>query len=427
MGASTPSLPSLPASDRGAESAPSLRLAAPILNGLVDARGEAPWRIVGGISLVTRLVRSLELEGVQQIAVLCDAVLPASTLGARHAGTTATTFTLAPGESIADALARRAGSGLVLVVNGALLVDRRLLRALIAERAPVVVRPPEGELRVGLAILDAHCAGRFGEGLAAAEPLPCVDPRRLPTFSAEMRGETAILYRAVCSASSAADATRTLIQATQKHVMDAPARWLDPAVENAIVTRLAPTRVTPNQVTIVCMLLGFLGAYFLWHGLFVLALPLMYGVGWLDGVDGKLARLRLHYSPLGAGESYFDFAYENAWWIALAAYLAHTGHADAFAWGMALVGGNLLDELAYTIGHARLGIALDLLSPADAAFRLIAGRRNIYAAMLLLATLFASPHAGLVAMGAWAVVTGVVHTLRLVVALRGPARTGAHA
>jgi phosphatidylglycerophosphate synthase len=204
--------------------------------------------------------------------------------------------------------------------------------------------------------------------------------------------------------------------------MDAPARWLDPPIENAIVTKLAPTRVTPNQVTIACTLLGFLAAWLLWHGNFGLALPLMYLVGWLDGVDGKLARLRLHYSPLGAGESYFDFAYENAWWIALTAALSHAGHADAVAWGAALVGGNFLDEIAYTIGHARLGIALDLLSRGDGAFRLIAGRRNVYAAILLVATLLGSPFAGLASMGAWAVVTGVVHSLRLVLALRTPTR-----
>lgn len=219
-------------------------------------------------------------------------------------------------------------------------------------------------------------------------------------------------------------AERALVLATQKHVMDAPARWIDPPIENALVTRLAPTRITPNQVTIACTLLGFIAAWLLWHGIFALALPLMYLVGWLDGVDGKLARLRLHYSPLGAGESYFDFAYENAWWIALTAHLAGAGHADAVAWGAALVGGNLLDEIAYTLGHARLGVALDLLSAADGAFRLVAGRRNIYAAMLLVATLVGSPYAGLVAMGAWAVVTGVVHALRLAFALRAPARGG---
>jgi phosphatidylglycerophosphate synthase len=399
----------------------------PATRALIDARGKGPWRVVGGIPLVTRLVRSLELEGVQTIDVLCDTLQPAETLGARRKGTRAESVVLAPGRSPAQALAERARGDLVLAVDGCLVVDRRLLRALLAERTPTVVPPQPEDPHIGLALLDAVSASRFGARPSPADPVARLLPERLPTFSDEMRGETPILYRAARAPDAARVAERALVTATQKHVMDAPARWLDPPIENAIVTKLAPTRVTPNQVTIGCTLLGFVTAWLLWHGAFALALPLMYLVGWLDGVDGKLARLRLHYSPLGAEESYFDFAYENAWWIALAAHLTCVGHAQAVGWGIALVGGNLLDEIAYTIGHTRLDVALDLLSPADGAFRLIAGRRNIYAAILLVATLLGSPYGGLVAMGAWAVFTGVVHALRLAVALWTPSRSGLHA
>jgi len=398
--------------------------APPPIRALIDARGEAPWRIVGGIPLVTRLVRSLELEGVQSIEIVCDVPRPAAAFGARRRGTEAKSIPLEADEPISRALARCAGEGLVLAVDGALVIDRRLLRALTASPGPCLVPPPPGHARVGLALLGRGDAARLGTPLDPDDPLPRLLPEQLPTFSDEMRGETPILYRAARTPETAREAGRALVRATQKHVMDAPARWLDPPIENAIVAKLAPTPVTPNQVTIACTLLGFLGAWLLWHGNFGLALPLMYLVGWLDGVDGKLARLRLHYSPLGAGESYFDFAYENAWWIALTAALSHAGHADAVVWGAALVGGNILDEIAYTIGHARLGIALDLLSRGDGAFRLIAGRRNVYAAILLVATLLGSPFAGLASMGAWAVVTGVVHSLRLVLALRTPARGG---
>lgn len=394
---------------------------------LVDARGEAPWRVAGGISLLARLVRSLELEGVQTIGVLCDTLRPARDFGARRQGTRAYCIPAQEGSPPGGVIAECAGDGLVLAIDGALVVDRRLLRAVAAARGPCLTPPPPDDANVGLALLGRNEAARFGAVLDPADPLPRLLPEQLPTFSDEMRGETPILYRAARTHAAAQEAGRLLVRATQKHVMDAPARWIDPPIENAIVARLAPTSVTPNQVTIACTLLGFVAAWLLWQGVFVLALPLMYLVGWLDGVDGKLARLRLHYSPLGAGESYFDFAYENAWWVALAAHLAHAGHPDAVAWGVALVGGNLLDEIAYTLGHARLGVALDLLSPADGAFRLIAGRRNVYAAILLVATLLGSPFAGLAIMGGWAVLTGVVHALRLCIALRAPARGGLHA
>lgn len=393
----------------------------------IDARGEVAWRVVGGIPLVARIVRSLELEGIREFVIACDVPRTASDFGARVPGTRIHPVRIAAGEPAAGTIADAAGEGAVLCADGALVIDRRLLRALLASPAPCIVPPPPGDDAVGLAWLEAPDAARFGAAPDARGAVRTLHPDQLPVFSAEMRGETPILYRAARTPDGAAAAERALVLATQKHVMDAPARWLDPPVENALVTWIAPTRWTPNHVTIACTLLGFAGAWLLWKGAFAAALPVLYVVGWLDGVDGKLARLRLHYSTVGEWESYFDFAYENAWWIAIAAHFSHAGNESAVLWGAALVGGNLLDEIAYTLGHARLGVALDLLSPADGAFRLIAGRRNIYVAILLAATLLGSPFGGLVAMGAWAVVTGVVHAVRLAVALRSPVRQGLHA
>lgn len=394
---------------------------------VIDARGAAPWRVAGGIPLAVRLVRSLELEGVTEIRVLCERKPPRALLGARLPATRIDCLELPEGAAAETLLAAVAGTGLVLAVDGALLVDRRLLRALLRCAAPAVVPPPAGERVVGLALLDAARARQFGAAPLPGGGLIVLEPSSLSTAAPEMRGPMPILYRAARSPAAAEAAGDALLRATQKHVMDAPARWLDPYVENALVAWLAPTRITPNQITVGATLLGFVAAFFLWQERWTVALLLMYLVGWLDGCDGKLARLRLHYSPLGEGESYFDFAYENAWWIALAAGLANAGHAGAWMFGAALVAGNLLDEIAYTISQSKLGTSLDLLSPADAAFRLVAGRRNVYAAMLLVAVLCGAPYVGLVAMGGWAVLTGVVHTIRLVSALRGPSGQGLHA
>jgi len=223
---------------------------------LIDARGPAPWQVVGGIPLVTRLVRSLELDGIRSIDVLCESARTPASFGARDAGTEVTCVALAPGAPPADALARCAGTGLALAVDGAFVIDRRLLRAVAAASAPCVVPPPD-DGPVGLALLDRASAGRFGVAPDPREPGARLLPARLPTFCLEMRGPTPILYCAARTPQAARAAERALVAATQKQVMDAPARWIDPVVENAIVTRLAPTRVTPNQVTIACTLLGF--------------------------------------------------------------------------------------------------------------------------------------------------------------------------
>ena len=129
---------------------------------------------------------------------------------------------------------------------------------------------------------------------------------------------------------------------------------------------------------------------------------------------------------VGEWKSYFDFAYENAWWFALTIWF-HASSGDptlALCAGIALLGGNLLDEIAYTLGHRWLGTALDVLSQKDAAFRLVAGRRNVYTAILLVGCLGGVSLGGFVVAGGWAVVTGCAHSVRLLVALIDRRRKG---
>jgi len=65
-----------------------------------------------------------------------------------------------------------------------------------------------------------------------------------------------------------------------------------------------------------------------------------------------------------------------------------------------------------------------LLSQKDAAFRLVAGRRNVYTAILLLGCLGGVSLGGFVVAGGWAVVTGCAHSVRLLVALIDRRRKG---
>lgn len=85
---------------------------------------------------------------------------------------------------------------------------------------------------------------------------------------------------------------------------DAPmARWLDRRLSWRISHRLANTRITPNQVTLVGTALGLLGASLFafpgyWFGLVAAVLFLTATI--VDGVDGELARLKLAESRSGA-------------------------------------------------------------------------------------------------------------------------------
>src|SRR6185503_10730099 len=102
-------------------------------------------------------------------------------------------------------------------------------------------------------------------------------------------------------------------------------------------------------------------------------------VGVLDGVDGKLARLKLATSKLGELEHVGDFFYENAWYLSLASYLARaTSSGSLWLAGWLLVACDLTDSLLYLTLQRHTGKMLDELSTFDRRFRAIAGRRNVY-------------------------------------------------
>jgi phosphatidylglycerophosphate synthase len=371
--------------------------------------------------LVTRLVRSLELAGVERIRVVCAAAQAPAETGARRPGTRVDILE-APAQG---PLPARAGEGAeeLIAIDATLVVDRRLLKCVVEGKAPLVVDPtPAGAGapgRVRLARLPAAAVAALGSGdaIPGAERL---DPGTLPSYAPEVRGPTPILLMDGSLPGAGRTAQDALLAATEKHVMDAPARWVDPHAENAIVRRLVDTPVTPNQVTFFSLGIGLAAALFLVAGWWAVALPVMFLVGWLDGVDGKLARLRLQYSRLGEAESFFDFTYENAWWLALTLHFAGSGQGAVAAWlGGTWIAANLVDEVAYTVADDWLGSSLDLLAPEDGAFRLVAGRRNIYVYMLAAAALAGSMWAGFVACSVWAAITGGIHLARLFLASRG--------
>jgi phosphatidylglycerophosphate synthase len=400
------------------------------LVGLVDARGEAAWRVVGGIPLATRLVRAFERLGLRRIVVVCERPLDTAEIGGRDREARVESVRRDPERALGpDLLPDLEGD--VLAVDGRIVVDRRVLEAMRDAQGPVCVNavpPAQGESgRLRLARLPVTELARLG-GPQEEAPAALLDPASLSTWALEMRGHVPILLLDAATPAAARVAGEALVRDTQKHVMDAPARWVDPWVEDALVRRVAPTRITPNQITVFCLFVGLLAAWWLYQGWWALAMPLLFIVGWLDGIDGKLARLRLHYSKMGAGESYFDFAYENAWWIALTVHFAGGEQGAIAGWlGAAWVAANLLDEINYTLADAWLGRSIDLLSRADGAFRLIAGRRNIYVYILAAAWLAGSVWAGFVVCSLWAVVTATVHALRLGVAAGSPESEGLNA
>jgi phosphatidylglycerophosphate synthase len=375
----------------------------------------------GGLSLLERQVRQLRALdlGAPLLVLPGNDAAPALPPGLETAGVVrvpaGTADTLAALAGAADALPP---SFVFLAADR--LVDSRVLAALARAGETVLVCGDGGEVEpVGRA--RAADVRRHGAALAARAgrlPLAGLDP-----YVAELRGAVRPYVLRPRSATEREAAWGVLLDRVQKRTLDLPGQYLDTPLENLLVRRLAPTRVTPNQVTLATLLVAVAVGFLFLHGWLRAGVVLALLVGVLDGVDGKLARLKLATSRLGELEHVGDFFYENFWYLALAAHLsAATGLATLWHAGLVLVGCDLADNLLYLAARRRTGRLLDELTPFDAAFRRVAGRRNVYVVLLLIGILAGRPSDAFLVATAWAALTACVHAVRVGQVFAAPRR-----
>ena len=137
--------------------------------------------------------------------------------------------------------------------------------------------------------------------------------------------------------------------------------------------------------------------------------------GILDGVDGKLARVKVETTDIGKWEHYADHALEYAWWLALAWSLSASNKLQ-YAWlfGALVIAGDLLGKIVTRPVKAHTGKPSHDFSPFEQRLRLIGGRRNIYIFMLLIGLSFGMPALSFAAIGIWSMVTALIQAVRAV-------------
>lgn len=383
------------------------------------AENAATQMLVGGVPLLVRHIKTLYKLGVRDFYLYGAATLPPvlhQTPLPPDAHVHAVPPAAAPLPVALPACVPTPDD--VLLVCEECVVDPRLYAELLTRTAPHWVAAPQpladalpAAARVSSKALDLWASAGLDAWLAAS---PRLRPETLDDYLPSHRGPVPFYVCTVTTPAAAMAATQAVIRAAQKHALDLPALLLNPWWENRLVTWLCPTRMTPNQVSLVTGLLGFAIAWLFWHGWLCLGITLTYAVSVLDGVDGKLARTRLQTSRLGELEHILDFFVEHAWYLSLTAFFATSTHDPSWWWiGAGLMLSDLLDNLVYGAGQVLFHKQLDELSPWDRRFRLIAGRRNIYTWMMFVGFWAGWPTAIFTATCVWALTTVAIHAGRL--------------
>lgn len=219
-------------------------------------------------------------------------------------------------------------------------------------------------------------------------------------------------------------AKQILARQTQKSrgASDFIAHYVNRPIENALVYHLSDTRVTPNMVTVASNILAYLVAAFFFFGYLLPGSLLTFVVGVVDGVDGKLARIRRQTTHLGKLEHAFDLLFEFTWLLALATYLS-------VFWGalpVLLAAGSItliaFYRLVYDQFSRTMGVSLDDYSQFERRFRRVAGRRNLYNIHILMSVLLSVPLWSLFTIMLHATITAVVYAARAGIHLRAADR-----
>ncbi len=306
----------------------------------------------------------------------------------------------------------------LMVMPAAAIYDARLYQAV--HGSPTAVSLIDGGDDTGLARVSADALA----DLAAGEAPPSgggrtLDVDALPRYLPALRRDLRPGWSPAVTAADRERAARLLIDAAQKGVLDFPARYLHPWPENLLARAAAGTRITPNQITVYSALLAFFGTYLFAAQYFLPGLLIAVAAGILDGVDGKLARIKLLSSPFGDRLDHsLDVSFEFSWYLALGWGLSRaTGDSDAVWVGMAILLLMVVARALSGVYRVITGHQIHDHTAYDRAVRLVAGRRNIYVLVWLAGAVMGNLHAAFYVTLIWALVTVAAYAGRILSAL----------
>jgi phosphatidylglycerophosphate synthase len=335
----------------------------------------------------------------------------------------------------------------LLVARADYVYDARALTRMVSSRAstllvgsrPVLPRaqlettPQDATYYYGLSLLNRVTLGNeevswpSSDGASPSDSLEQMERDglvellrldALPTYMVNLRRSLPIACFALQSDEDVRVGEHILIDATQKGTLDFPAQYLHPAPENWITRRLLNTSVTPNLVTLVSNLVAFVGLWFFWEGRMAEGVASALAVGILDGVDGKLARLKLQYSRFGDKlDHVLDLIYEPLWYLAIGGFLSRqTDYSDLtfVRVSIAIVALYFLDRIATGAFKLIRKIELFDYSGIDRLVRKLGARRNTNVLLLLVGVILGGMDQALWAILLLTVITTLFHCVRAI-------------
>jgi len=337
---------------------------------------------IWGMSAAERLRRQLKRVNVTDVREQAEAPAAGETLLFR--------LDHAYEQRLVEALADRPGATLV---SDGVAVATNVPGANAASAAAALA---EGRVPAGTEALDS-------EGLAGS-------------YNRKLR-KREIAYVAPLNARSAADFEARSFAGSYKGVTDVVTKYVWPLPARIVTKWCAERGITPNQVTMVSLLLVFVALWLFWNGHYGWGLVAAWIMTFLDTVDGKLARVTMTYSKFGDLLDHgIDLIHPPFWWWAWIVGLPAVGlplERPGLAVGI-IIGGYVVQRLLEGAFLRLFGMHMHVWRPFDSFFRLITARRNPNLVILTVFTLFGRPDLGMIVVLWWIVLSLVVHAVQVV-------------
>ncbi len=307
---------------------------------------------------------------------------------------------------------------ILLQSNG--LYDDRILAELVrndelevtaAGPHPVAVRFSRSPTMMTLA--DAFQKG--AQGLSAR-----VSIRDLAYYDNDLRQHIAPTFRLVDRTDNLRQIENDMYEMTFKGAMDFIASYGYKIPVRGLVRLLAPTRITPNIITVLSIACSILAVPFFAVGQLGLGIALGFLFIIFDSLDGKLARLTVHRTPAAGHWDRKTSTPAVAMWSLAWGWHFSEGRIESipFYVGLAIFMLTIVDKWTRMAFRALTGKSILDYAYADRIFHLVASKRTTNLFILTLGVAMASwnpeaPEMAFQFILVWLLITWAWHVLRV--------------
>ena len=241
------------------------------------------------------------------------------------------------------------------------------------------------------------------------------DIGQIESYASKMRKDIKPWWIDIDTEEDLKRAEQIIIENSSKGASDFMAHYVHKPIENKLVAFISNFNITPNQLTGIVNILAYTVTTLFFWGYLLPASILTFVVGIADGLDGKLARVKLMTSKIGSLEHSFDLLFEFSWFIALGWFLSNSTKSTiplilcVFIILFIAFYRHIYDQFRRAMGRS-----LDDSGDFERVFRRFAGRRNLYNIPILVSILLGVPLYSLIFIFFHSGITAIVYSARAI-------------